>query len=507
MCLKYGSIIGAHFAAAPLSFIWIYGNLSAYMDSYFRFSCSPACADGDSKWILGLSLTMACPGTLLTKVLVDKIGLKWTGVAGAIILNVALFGSAWTMRVSVAGTTVLLGAVNGFCMGLTLVVAYQLVSSWAPEKSAILMASTSGASTAIAILENQVITAIVNPENFKADVMQDSKAFFSQRQVLDNVPTALITYAAMTVSFQIIGYLLVSPPPPSSSKSSNLKESPTPEPSQSTLSNEIAKSGMVLSKSSKSSEFQDGAESYGSNDNRQTSLEVSEKSKNKSGSSKAPGHSSVDIIEEKSTCPVHSQTQKRSLKPSEALKTPVFYATLMYGTSTLYGLVLKANYYKEFGLLYIHDDRYLTLIGTLIPIIATTSRIAFGVLINKRILTIKAAVIINLCGNCVLCSFWYFAPQVSAVLYLFLVLGMAIVQSSFFAIVPAASLSIFGPAHFSTNYGMLLSSLSIVGILEPIVFTPLTHILGWNWLFASCSIICLVTLLFAVCVNFDINSD
>ena len=88
---------------APLSYLWMYGNLSEYMESYFRLTCSPDCMDGDSQWILSLSIAMVCPGILVTKPLVDRIGLKWTGILSAALFNAApMFGSAWTVNVSVA---------------------------------------------------------------------------------------------------------------------------------------------------------------------------------------------------------------------------------------------------------------------------------------------------------------------------------------------------------------------------------------------------------------------
>ncbi|RUS81575.1 hypothetical protein EGW08_010676, partial [Elysia chlorotica] len=359
---KYFSIIGAHFAMAPLSFLWVYGNLSAYMESYFRFGCSSGCMDGDSEWLLSLFLALGCPGILLTKLLVDRIGLKWTGILGAAVLNAALLGSAWTVPVSVAWTTVLLGVLLGLAQGLTLTVLFQVVSAWAPDRAALYMSTTTGAATALSILENQLVTAIVNPENLKPDAF--------------------------------IG--------------------------------------------------------------------------------------------------TETDHQQVSLAPSEVLRAPVFYAILMYGIGTLYSLVLKANYYKQFALLYIHDDRYLTLVGTLIPIFASVSRIAFGAFLNKRIVSIKGAIIFSLSVNCVLCSFWYFIPQINAILYLVFVLCLAVSQSLYYVITPAACVYVFGPAHFPTNYGLVLSSLAIVGLLSPVVIPRLMYGLGWQWLFASSASFCAV---------------
>ena len=112
-CLRFCSIVGSHLLMAQTSFRWCYGNLSAYMDFYFRFACYPYCEEEASKWILGLRVVISCSGAYLSKVLADKFGHKWAGICGAMFLNGALFASAWTVQTSVAWTVVLLGAVQG----------------------------------------------------------------------------------------------------------------------------------------------------------------------------------------------------------------------------------------------------------------------------------------------------------------------------------------------------------------------------------------------------------
>ncbi|RUS83456.1 hypothetical protein EGW08_008772, partial [Elysia chlorotica] len=345
-------IIGAHLVTAPLSFIWLYGNLSAYMDSYFQFGCYQDCLDGDSQWILCLCLAMMCPGTLLTKHLEDKVGLKLTGVVATIFTNAGLFGTVWTVQRSVAGTTVLMGVVMGLGQGVASVVAFQYVEGWAPDHASLLIATTTGASTLLSMVQNQIITAIVNPANLKPDARRDA--------------------------------------------------------------------GKITT---------------------------------------------------------------RSLMPAETLKSASFYALFMFGTATLFSLILKANYYKQFALLYIPDDRFLTLVGTLIPVLAAASRLVLGACLNRRRVSIQAVCVGSLAVNSVLCAWWYSAARLDAHLYALLILLLALVQSVYYIIFPVAALHMFGPAHFSTNYGLLLLSFIPVGLLSPVVIPPLLHSLGWFWLF------------------------
>ncbi|KAK3726963.1 hypothetical protein RRG08_004056 [Elysia crispata] len=468
------------------------------MDSYFQFSCSPGCMDGSSQWILGLCIAMNCPGSLLTRLLADKVGLKLTGVAAAIFLNASLFASAWAVQVSVVGTTVLLGAVMGVVQGVTSVVVFEYVHGWAADQSSLFVATSVGASTFLSLVQNQVVTFIVNPENLKPDATLGSRKFFSQKELLERVPTALITYAAMTLGLQFIGYVLLAQrpnallPPLSFFNKSQENQNETVEIS---AKNDEMPPQRPLQKS-RTQPNEHGHKNYGTKD-------VSTSTKNQRSSIENSFHSTLDITGVKTAYPTESEEQQKSMTPTETLKTPTFYAVFMFGIVTMYALLLKANFYKQFGLLYIPDDRFLTLVGTLIPVVAAASRMVLGAALSRCLVTIKVVLIFSLSVNSVLCSVWYFVPQINAVFYMFFILGLALVQSQFYVVAPVASLRIFGPGHFSTNYGLLMFSFVPVGILSPVVIPWLIVSLGWFWLFASASGLCLVTLLAVVCTDFN----
>ncbi|KAK3788138.1 hypothetical protein RRG08_042833 [Elysia crispata] len=465
------------------------------MDSYFRFACTSHCMDIDSEWIIGLYMAMTCPGILLTKLVADKMGLKWAGLAAAILLNAGLFGSAWTVQVSVAGTAMLLGVLLGLAQGLSSVVAFQCVNAWAPDKAPVLMSTSTSASTVYSLLQNQIITFIVNPKNLKPDVVEGSKTFFSQKEILDRVPAALVTYAAMNLGLQLLGYLLLAQPP-----KPDLLPNKAVDSDKNCNKSEYGIDSAADTPIKHTHKHPSGQDcpSYGSHDVDRNRLAISD-------SAGHPVRTQVDISEEKQTKPSENENKQRSVKPRDVLRTPVFYAVFLFGIANVYSLTLKVNFYKQFGLLYIQDDKYLTLVGTITPIFAAASRISFGLLLNQRIINVKGTISVCLAVSCVLCSFWYFVPQVNPVLYLILIVFLAAAGSLYYVIIPAASLQIFGPAHFSTNYGLLISSLFLGGILEPFVITPLMRTLGWAWLFGSASIVSAVALVAVVCADFNIK--
>ena len=529
---KHRSIIGSHFVTAPLSFLWVYGNLSAYMESYFRSACIPNCSGGDREWTLSLYLAMTCPGIHLSKLLADHIGLKWTAVVGAVLINIGLFGSAWTVQISQGWTTFHLGVVLGLAQGLTVTVCFQFISAWAPDKAVILMATTTASSTALSVLQNQVITAIVNPDNIKPDIVEGFKTYFSQRTVLDKVPTALVAYAAMALCLQVIGVLLMATPPapptPPTASILHLAENGKNRTGQETLNDgdgkilQMAANGkkktdqeapsdgdgniLNLLESSETQIIRHDLKSYGSN----TDNADNEVRHNKNGFTRlkvcengTSVHTTVEMNEKNLSSSTQIERPQKSLKPVEVLKTPVFYALYLFVVAVYYALLLKANYYKQYALLYIQNDKYLTLVGTLVPIVSSVARVVCGLVLGRKILTIKDTIVFSLSVNCILLSFWYIAPQVNALVYMVVILSLASVQSLCYVIIPAACSNIFGPTHFSTNYGLALSSLLLMGLFAPLVISSLMQYLGWHWLFQSSSILCAVTLLFVVCVDFQ----
>ncbi|GFN91619.1 oxalate:formate antiporter-like isoform x1 [Plakobranchus ocellatus] len=424
--VKYSSIVGAHLAMAPLSFLWIFGNLSAYMDSYIRFSCYPKCADCDTQWMLALYVAGACPGSLLTKILVKRLGLKWTGVVVMVICGLSMLGSAWVLQHSVAWTVVLYSVFFGQAVGINLSVSCQLVGGWAPDNFAFFTATVTGFPATLSVVQNQLITAYVNPNNLKADAHVGHKTYFSQPEILHRVPMTVIIYGAMTFVLQMIGYILISNPP---QVSSNDPISRNSDENYSKNLEEGKYTSDILTSDDGSHKECNGhvLNNYGANDINNGTTNMSENYQSKRNIKKFE-NSTGDVAEKAASTTLDVEDEPKSWKPSETIKTPVFYALLFYGTSMKYGLILKSNYYKQFALLYINDDKFLTLVGTLIPIISTVSRIIFGACLDKGLLNMKGTVVLSLSLHIILCTFWFFAAQVDAILYLIFILCLAMTQ-------------------------------------------------------------------------------
>ena len=508
---KVASLIGAHFLTAPSSFMWNYGNLSAYMESYFHMYCFPGCVDGDSQWIINLYAASFCPGLCLSGPICRHLGMRWAGIFAMIICNIGLISSAWTIRVSVIETSLLMGLLNGMGMGTSLCTAFMYVNAWAGKNKGLFVATVTSAPTILSILQNQIITIYVNPKNLKPDAVIGHKTYFSERAMLERVPTIVFILGLMTFGLQLIGNMLVSNPPSTLQNTS----------SQSRNDTEKANTNNACFKKSSDNHEQNNTDCHNpstdskdisgkqpfrylsidrTGDQSQKSISLQNNiSDTQSFAVKSAGEISHDIEEGLAS----TEQLPRSYKPLEALKTGSFRALWLFVVALMYGLILKNNYYKQFGLLYIKNDRFLTLVGSLIPVTASIARITFGSLMDREILGIKSCMIITLSINSLLCMFWWFIPQVNGVAYMILILSLASVHSVTYTLAATGTLLLFGPTHFATNFALVYTAATVTSVVTALTVSPLLQALGWFWIFASCGIVSGIALLCTTLINME----
>ncbi|GFO24366.1 oxalate:formate antiporter, partial [Plakobranchus ocellatus] len=329
------------------------------MDSYFQFSCYPKCADCNTQWLLSLYIVGGCPGALLTKILVKRLGLKRTGVFSMFVYSLTLLGSAWVLQHSVAGTAVLY-LFLGQAVAISYSVSYQLVNGWAPDNFALFTATVTGFPTTLSVIQNQLVTAYVNPHNLKTDAYVGHRTYFSQPEILNRVPTTVMLFGVMTFGLQLIGCILITNPSRLSPKESFSRK---PETSKSNILENKKDASITATSSVSLNEVENSykLKTYGSNKDHNETIKVSQSYQSVPSTTKL--ENSIGNFAERglhTTSPPESIP--KSWKPSETVKTPVFYAVWLFGVSMLYGLILKSNYYKQFALLYIYDDKFLTLV-------------------------------------------------------------------------------------------------------------------------------------------------
>ncbi|GFO15171.1 oxalate:formate antiporter [Plakobranchus ocellatus] len=497
-CAQICSLVGTHLIMAPITFLWNYGNLAEYMDSYFHYQCSPRCLDGDYQWILTLYLTLFGLGLYVVEPMRKIVGLLWTGIIALLLQNGALFLSAWAIGKSVMAVSVLMGVVMGLAGGATMNVAFIYINLWAPKNEALYLGTVTAWPPLLSILQNQIITLYINPENLTPDAHNGPKVYFSQPQILERVPGAIIVLAIMSTVLQVIGFLFLSNPPVTLSGADSLcKNDALPE----NVSNEN-KNNHVHERNPQNIclDHDMSLKEFGT-DGKYT---INYGTTNCAIDNSALGETESGVPHQNKTAHNSTENSKsgntvaQSYTPLQAIKTTSFWTLWLFGVSVGLGLLLKDSFYKQFGLLYIPNDRNLTLLGSLVPLVVCTSRTIFGGSIKRGLIDVKDALVVSLSLNSVTCAFWYFAPQVNEALYMILILSMAFSHSFLHVVAGTGTLRAFGDAHFAMLYSMVYSGASIIPLVSAAYVTPVLHTAGWFWVFLSCAIISLVALAFAV---------
>ncbi|KAK3768279.1 hypothetical protein RRG08_031071 [Elysia crispata] len=504
---KYSCLVGVHFIIAPHSFIWVYGNLAEYMDSYVRYSSCDGCNDGDTQWTLPLYMACFCPGLFLVDPLVRRIGLKRTGILSMLLFNSSLLGSAWTIQFSVVGTIVLQGLVMGMSVSVSVCLSYMYIHSWRPKYEALLLASVSCSANMLAMIENQLITEVVNPKNLQPNTVDGPKMFFSQQHLLKQVPKAILTLGGIILGLQTVGYLLVSAPRDTDQESTTLDQHDLDPRTQ------AGKPHGNVSNSAYSKLLGDNKNGIHETNHKDNNCISDKCRKDQSLSTSTDLYKSLDV---ESNREVTSGTDRDSdqlnsevnhisnaFQAMDIMRTSNFWVLWLSWVALIYGLMLKNCFYKQFGFLYISNDKNLTLLGTFSPLLTSIARIAFGYCMDKGIVGVKGSLVISLSFCSVLSAFWFWAPQVSEAVYASLILCLASMLGALYVVFPAAIHRIFGPAQFSLVLAMLYSASTVVGLTVAVCATPFLNSLGWFWIFASSSFISLVALACVIVANLD----
>ena len=208
-----------------------------------------------------------------------------------------------------------------------------------------------------------------------------------------------------------------------------------------------------------------------------------------------------DISSDSKTAPNDTKTSTAQMKPLKAIKMARFWDLWLYGAATGLGMTLKDSYYKQYGLIYIRNDKLLTLLGSLMPVVVCVSRVAFGGLVKKGLVTVNSALVFSLLLNCLTCAFWFFAPGLDEVLYIFLILVMSFSHSLLYVVLATGTLEEFGTEHFANIYSMVYSGSPIASFLSACYITPVLDAVGWFWVFMSSSILSFVALSFMMFTN------
>mmetsp|Transcript_7305 Transcript_7305/g.9755 ORF Transcript_7305/g.9755 Transcript_7305/m.9755 type:complete len:487 (-) Transcript_7305:93-1553(-) len=422
-------LVGGFSIHLMLGTLYCWGNLTTYITSYLR------CYQDDLTYadtldiyisILGVqALTMWMGGMVE-----EQLGPGWTCFLGGVLLSggVALSSYATTL----AGFIFFYGV----CFGLGLGMAYPAPLScgyqWMPRHKGMVSGFIVSGFGAGAFVFNQVSTKTANPMNADADVIGADGGSYYSEDVAANVPHMLRVLGLCYFGLTLLGSLLLRNPPKNKEPDRiSLLEAANLQ--QGKLMVKMGSDGNLPRMRTRTYTF-DGTE------------EMSKP--------KLPRVYSINALRLLTAI---------DRKPKELLKEMQYYHLAICFMLTAIGGLFVAGTYKNFGELYIKNDEFLSMVGSVASICNAAGRLVLWGPIADRFGFQRALLILTSC-LCVLLltynqTFQYPSWFMTWTSMIFLCYG------GNYVVYPLATAQLFGVEHSATNYGMVFVFTGIAAVI------------------------------------------
>ncbi|XP_059171581.1 uncharacterized protein LOC131952774 [Physella acuta] len=437
---QLGVVVGTFLIAIPISVPWFYGNLSAYIDSYYISKLGPDGHSVGSLWMLaiyGFGMNLA---VVFSGMLAKRIGPWLTSAVAMVAYNLSLFMSFFTIQHSFWLLHVTLGVLSGLSTGACYSMILYFPVIWVPKKVALVSSIVLAAFGGGSIIFNQVITLYINPENDEPNLSLGQSHYFNQDYIIERVPYVFLVIGGLSSAFHVISLLLLRNPVSPNTTTAKLKEANLDE-----------KTTCEVNLSNYSSISQDQSK---------------------------PDQQGSDLLQVK---------QEPHIFPWKTLKSVNFYLITFSTTLMIGAFLTESNYYKQFGFLYIPDDYFLTNLGVAVSVVVTVCRICvFSYVLEK--FSYNSVTIFVTASQAIVVVFWYFTPTIDKWLYFFTYILIQSIQSGTLILFPLITLRVFGPEDYVVNFGLVLLMGSVILLLTPFLMQLILLKFGWFWVFFSISL-------------------
>jgi len=202
-----------------------------------------------------------------------------------------------------------------------------------------------------------------------------------------------------------------------------------------------------------------------------------------------------------------------SLKPTQVLKTPLFYQMWFGFFSIILTNGLLSNYSKTFGLTFINDDHFYANLAIILNILNGACRIFWGLIYDRigfKWCFCSIAVVVTLATS-TLPVLPYISSN-SLTLKLSYGLWMSVLYATFpgiYTIMAGGVSDAFGPGHYQANFGLLWTiTVFYFAIIVPMTqVDALSSVLGYIGMFAVGGVFGVVGLLACIFMPKDLRKE
>jgi MFS family permease len=476
-------LFGAVLIHLSLGTYHTFGNMLPYLASYLRNHTDPEVKIEHLMWIPTFQgcfpFAMIIGGFLSM-----KLGPRLAAAIGCYTMALGVFLSYFTIKMSYGLFLVTYGFMFGLGQGIAYVVAVASVINWAPDKIGLvsgIVAAGFGLSSSIFA---PIQTRMINPENKAAS----TDGYFMDEYLINRVPDTFKTLSLVYFIMQTIGLIFICDPP---AEFVRKHFSDTAIMDMAWLSKRRTRwqnsNNAGTSKRDKifsGYSYSQLSVNVDDDDDDDSPKRATAKRKLSINDDDTTGliTCSADIEADESDDDLHTiKPQPISLRPSEVLKSSTFYwLFIALFCCSFYGNLFY-NLYKTFGETFIEDDMFLAIAFSIGTIANAAARIGWGLLTDKTSFQVALS-----SASCLATALLLTMPLTAALgkyMYLLWLIMMFICLAATHALFITAAVRCFGTQYKATNYGCLILSTTLSGILLSISTSSLLSIIGYNWAF------------------------
>ncbi|XP_036361941.1 uncharacterized protein LOC115215452 isoform X2 [Octopus sinensis] len=436
----------------------VYCNIIPYVVSYIRLVGKDTTIKfADGIWLSSMATTGFGVSMLFTTYIEKVLGLKKTILLGSLIQSASTLVSYFTIRSKYYVFVI----TEGFCTGAGCAIPYVVTVScamkWLPHRKASAAGFVLFAHGMSAFIFNFVSTKFINPENYQENEFIDGEAYFNQKDLLARVPKCFLMLGGIFLISQLISVCLIS----------------NPKEEMNVIQEDIIKVDAAVVSGKDNEAFQDN--------------EVAIRSKNRTKGFKTKNIQEDDKQEEmnKSSTAVASQEQREldedCYTPFQMLKTKQFYLLwlITFIVSIQYATI--TGVYKIYGLTFISDDYFLTILGSVCAIGNAMGRFTWGLICDK--LLFKDSTILLSLTVSIFYLFLNVSSMVGRYFYFFIALLTYVIPGGIYVVMPYIISKCYGTKYYASNCGAVYTSLIASGLLNSFIVTGMQLSFGWYWTF------------------------
>lgn len=425
------SVIGATLIHFTFGHFYTIANMVPYIMAYTKAYVNPDVKDSMSIWLSALALGVQGISMPIGGIIAKKIGFRWVVGVSCLCVSGSVLLTHVTIKRSFVGVMITYSLIKGAGLGLGYSVVLAVAGAWFPARRGLVVGLIVGGFGLGALIFTPIQTAFINPDNIKVDNVTRR---FTDPALLSRVPNVFLMLGGILFTLQVIGFIL-------------LRAKPQPRTSKTTD---------VGTEDEKKRLPEDGGDD---------------------STSAAP-------------------STEDNLTPKQVLRRIDFYLLWFVMFCNIIPITIITSAYKLFGQAYISDDLFLSIVATISALFNAGGRIVWGSFVDRVSFKIPLCVMLTLWAS-ILITFPHLNLATGGTLkglYAIWVCMLFFSLSGVFAIMPAATGILFGPANLAVNYGLVFNAFAAGSLICAVITTVVQSKEAFLMQFTGCGVVCLAAL-------------